>query len=623
MSRLSPLRPFFLLAPLGLLYLVIAGRFVQLHAYEIPLSDHYAPRLAGEEVILADRGSIRDRNGVYLAYDRPSYQLELGYRWEHRRYNPVNWEECEVTEAKIAEEVAHVARIARLDAEALEVDLRNPDATLTPIAWDIDPFHADRIRGALKQYQAFGLILRETRTREYPLGRAASHVIGLYKPYWDDVETDVLDELGNPVVDRVLKRAASGIEAAYMDELTGLDGRKESLRIRDGINPSKALIESISGQDVMLTIDARIQELVRMELARAMSEFTAEAAAALVLDPHTGEILAMHSVPDFDPDYPAANDEGLGPDGEPVSLHLKLRDAFEPGSTFKPFVVAAALDLGAIRPDQMFQDPGHWYFGRRLLRNASSVPNGSKTAADCILHSSNVVAAQIATQIGVERFRSLMDRLGVWEPIQLPGVRLVSSESPPEKEWTGRAGAHYTVPTMSFGQGFYANPIRLAGMLSAFANDGVPVEPHLIAGQGRELEPLFSPASAQYACEAMEAMMDRQVDRNRFLPDPGVRAAAKSGTAQHPSNKDLNTLLFTTFAPVEDPEVLVLTVVYNPAPDLKRFPKGPSGTKVAGPVATRILKHALRIRGEVPRVDPRSLESGSQTDTLEQPRKPR
>lgn len=623
MSRLSPLRPFFLLAPLGLLYLVIAGRFIQLHAYEVPLSDEYAHRLTGEKVILANRGSILDRNGVHLAYDRPSFQLEMGYIWRDRRYNPANWELHDLTEDQIAVEVAHVARVARLDAEELEVELRNPDAKMTPIAWDIDPFHADRIQGLLNEYTGFGLVLKETRTREYPLGRAASHVVGLYQTYWEDVETDQLDEHGAPIMEQRLKRAASGIEHAFMDALTGLDGRKESLRIRYGINPSKALVEAIPGGNVQLTLDARIQECVRMELARAMTEFDAEAAAAIVLDPKTGEILAMHSVPDFDPEYPVADDEGFGPDGERVSLHLKLTDGFEPGSTFKPFVVAAALDLGAIRPEEMFQDPGHWYFGRRLLNNASSVPNGSKTAADCILHSSNVVAAQIATRIGVERFRSLMDRLGVWDPVSLPGMRLVTSSSPPEKEWQGRAGAHYTVPTMSFGQGFYANPVRLAGMLCAFANEGVPVEPHLIEGQGRELEPLFSPRSAAYASEAMEAMMDRQVDRNRFLPDPGVRAAAKSGTAQHPSNKDLNTLLFTTFAPVEDPEVLVLTMVYNPAPNAKRFPRGPSGTKVAGPVATRILKHALRIRGEVPRVDPRSLDSGSETDTLEQPRKPR
>ena len=125
MSRLSPLRPFFLLAPLGLLYLVIAGRFVQLHAYEVPLSDHYAPRLKGEKVILADRGSIVDRNGVHLAYDRPSYQLEIGYIWRDRRFNPENWERHELTEERIAEEVAHVARVARLDAEELEVALRS------------------------------------------------------------------------------------------------------------------------------------------------------------------------------------------------------------------------------------------------------------------------------------------------------------------------------------------------------------------------------------------------------------------------------------------------------------------------------------------------------------------
>ncbi|MCH2101436.1 MAG: hypothetical protein MK209_05905, partial [Planctomycetes bacterium] len=285
MSRLSPLRPFWLLTPLGLLYLVIAGRFVQLHAYEVPLSDRYAPRLEGETVILADRGSIVDRHGAHLAYDRPSFQLEMGYIWRDRRYNPANWERYGLADESIAEEVAHVARVAQLDAEWLEAELRNPDAKMTPIAWDIDPFHADRIRGLLKEYQGFGLVLKETRTREYPLGRAGSHIVGLYQTYWEDVETDQLDDRGVPIASRRLKRAASGMESAYMNELTGLDGRKESLRIRYGINPSKALVEAMRGEDVQLTLDARIQEIVRVELAKAMEEFDSEAAAAIVLDP--------------------------------------------------------------------------------------------------------------------------------------------------------------------------------------------------------------------------------------------------------------------------------------------------------------------------------------------------
>ena len=529
-----------------------------------------------------------------------------------------------MTEQEIQDEVLDVARVAGLDPELLEAQLRNPEQALGPIAFDLDPFHADRLRGVLREYPGFGLVLRETRTREYPLGRAASHVVGQFSEYVAERETGEVDEFGMAETELYLKKAAQGIEGAFMEELTGVPGEKRSQRIRHGINPAKSLVLPTPGEDLFLTLDARIQELVRVELALAMVDFQAEAAAALVLDPHTGEILALHSVPDYDPRSPAADKDGLGADGEPVSLHLKLRDAFEPGSTFKPFVVAAALDLGAIRGDEIFQDPGGWWFGRRRLSNASSVPNGPKTAADCILHSSNVVAAQIATRIGVERFRSLMDRLGVWEPLDLPGIKTVTSAAPAPKHWKGRQGAHYTVPTMSFGQSFYANPIRLAGMLSAFANEGVPVEPHLIQGQGKELEPLFSPEAAAYASEAMEAMWDRQVHRNKILPDLGVRAAAKSGTAQHPTNEDINTLLFATFAPVEDPEVLVLTVVYNPAPDLKRFPKGPSGTKVAGPVAAKILGHALRIRGVRPRVDPRSLDSVSQAGTLNaQPNKPR
>ena len=157
MSRLSPLRPFFLLAPLGLLYLAIAGRFVQLHAYKVELSETYSDHLEGGSTLLADRGRILDRNGYPLAYDRPSYSLEYGYRWEHRRYNPKNWPDDEpMSEGQIRAEIADVAAVTGLDPEELEIDLQDPDLLLTPILFDLDPFQADRIRGMMAQYPSFG-----------------------------------------------------------------------------------------------------------------------------------------------------------------------------------------------------------------------------------------------------------------------------------------------------------------------------------------------------------------------------------------------------------------------------------------------------------------------------------
>jgi cell division protein FtsI/penicillin-binding protein 2 len=616
-SRLSPLRPFYLLAPLGLLYLAIAGRFVQLHAYKVELSETYSGNLEGESVLLADRGRILDRNGYPLAYDRPSYTLEYGYRWEHRRYNPANWSEGEpMSEEQILAEVAEVAAVTGIDAEKLESDLRDPSLLLTAILFDIDPFHADRIRGMMAQYPNFGLVVREARTREYPLGRAASHAIGLYDEYLEERETGELDESGEAVTEIALARPAMAIESAFMEQLTGVKGRKESVRIRHGINPAKILVEPVDGEDVLLTIDATLQELVRIELVRVMREQNPEAAAAIVLDVRTGEILAMHSLPDFDPSSPSKDDDGLGADGEAVSLHFKFKDPFEPGSTFKTIIVATALDLGVIRPDEHFPDGGSIRIGPRFLENASSVPKGSKTAMECLLHSSNVVATRIAQRIGVPRLRAAMERIGVWNELQLTGHRLSPGASISEEEWGTHQGPVYTLPSVSFGQGFYINPIRLAGLLTAFANDGNAVVPYLVQGEGSEPEPICTPASAAYVRDAMHQMMERQVHHNKFLPDIGVEAAAKSGTARNESNHRENTVLFSTFAPVEDPEVLVLAVVYNPDVDLIKSRKGPSGTRHAGPLATRILEHALRIRGVLPPADPRSLESVSALGTL-------
>lgn len=619
MSRLSPLRPFFLLAPLGLLYLVIAGRFVQLHAYEVPLKERYSGNLEGGSVLLADRGRILDRNGFPLAYDRPSYYLEIGYKWKHRRYNPQNWSEDEpLSEQQIRDEVVDVARAAGLDPESLEVWLRDPNTALAPILHDIDPFHADRIRGAISQYPDFGLVLRESRTREYPLGRSASHVLGLYSEYYDDLPTGELDEAGEPVIKRVLVRPSSAIERAFNEQLTGIEGLKESIRIRHGINPAKTLIEPIAGEDVQLTIDATLQDLVRAELVGVMQDQNPEAVAAIVLDAKTGAILAMHSLPDYDPKSPVADEHGNGKDGEEVSVYFKLNDPFEPGSTFKTFIVASALDLGVIGPSEVFQDNGKIWFGGNDIDNARSVPRGPKTAAECLLHSSNVVASQIATRIGVPRLRATMDRLGVWERVDLSGQSLSPGRPLPDRHWEKKQGTNYTLPSVSFGQAFYINPIRLAGLLCSFANEGKAVRPYLVEANRTEPDPIFSAASAAYVRDAMHQMMDRQVHHNKILPDIGVKAAAKSGTARNSSDHSQNTVLFSTFAPLEDPEVLVLAVVYNPDLEKVKSRFGPSGTRNAGPVATRILQHALRIRGVLPHVDPRSLDSVSAPGTLKQ-----
>lgn len=609
MSRLSPLRPFFLLAPLGLLYLLIGGRLIQLHTAEVVLAETYAERLEGESTLLADRGMITDRAGVPLAYDRPSYQLEYGYKWEHRRYNPATWKEP-MTEEQIREEIARVADVCELDAEVLEADLRDQSLALKPFAWGVDPFHADRIRGVLREYPGFGIVLRETRTREYPLGRAASHMIGLYGQFWKDQQVGV-DEDGMPIREPQLSDAATGVELAFNDRLKGTPGVKQSERIKHGINPATAMIEPRSGATIETTLDAHLQECTVLELQRAVEELNPDNVSSIVLDPKTGEILAAHSLPDYVPAKPDEVEPGRGVDGLPTSMHFKLSDPLVPGSTFKTFVVALALDSGAIGPQQTFPDIGHIYVkGRgRPISNASKIPPGDKTARECIIHSSNVVAVQIMQAIGRDRWKAFVERSHLWTPLQLPGLKLNFSQPPLDWKWKPAYAQSFLMPTMSFGQEFFVNPVRYAGLLAAFANGGVPVEPHLIKGQGKPMQRLFSEQATAYVAESMREMMDRQVHRNKTLPDIGVVAASKSGTARNPSDHSKNTVLFVTFAPVDDPQVLVLTVVHNPRVDPRRYPNGPSGTKHAGPVATRILQHALRSKGIVETIDPRSLES--------------
>jgi cell division protein FtsI/penicillin-binding protein 2 len=211
----------------------------------------------------------------------------------------------------------------------------------------------------------------------------------------------------------------------------------------------------------------------------------------------------------------------------------------------------------------------------------------------------------------------MFEDYGVHRRIQIPGQTWFAGRPIAAKRWGGKEGPNYTLPSVSFGQGFYMNPVRLAGNLAAFANDGRPVEPYLIEGQQVELDPICRPETARYVQDAMATMMDRQVHHNKILPDLGVEAAAKSGTSRNPTDHSKNTVLFAHLAPLAEPEVLVLAVVYNPDVTKVKSRYGPSGTRNAGPLATRVLGHALRIRGVLPPEVPQSLDSDSAPGSLE------
>jgi len=588
------------------LYLAIAARLVQLHAYPVEIDEEQRLRVNGTMKLLPYRGRILDRFGRVLAYDRPSSRLELNYKWQHRRYHPARIEDAEWTEQQIREEIEEVARACKLDADSLEEMVRNPQAALAPIRWNIDPFEAARIQGVLDQFPGFGLGLVESRTREYPVGRATGQLVGLIlQRELDDPPTTGLEKYGN-------------------EQLTGELGTKQSLPVSRffGVNPSRAMNVPVDGRDLVTTLDSALQIKTREVLAPALDKYQPDWLGAVVMDVETGAILSMVSLPDLDPNCLSIDETtGLDANGVPSSHHLKMTDSVVPGSTFKPFFVAWALQHGVIGKEQIFEDPG-WIRpkGRRTtIHNASMVPNGPKTPREALIHSSNVVCVQIGEQLGVDRVREMLDVFEFTKRVDLPGHRMTRGILPGDDQWTPlRKARAYAVPSLSFGHGLMVNPVRYLASLSSLVNGGMRIEPHLIPSNYRASEDrLIDEHVSDYVRESMGTMVERRIGKP--LPEiAGVQWGGKSGSARNEANKELYQLSFFAFAPVEKPKYAVFVTMVHP-----RDQKKPSGTSDTGPLAGDILAHALRLNGYTAPSVPGNLDSTLANANVESIREPR
>lgn len=604
MSRLSPMRPFFILAPLGVLYLAILGRVVQLHASPDPVVNGVSGILHRETVLPAMRGSIVDRNGKPLAYDRPGYHLVMSSRWQDRRYNPDNRDE-ELTDDALATEIAAVSLRCKVPVEKMAKALLNDELTYTVVRRNLDLFEAQALQGYLQKYPGIGLKLESSISRVYPLGRTYGNLLGIVAEEEDQ------------------RSGASGLEFKFDEFLQGTAGSKGSQLVTGafGVNPAKGLLQPEQGPALWTTLDADLGAATREILARSMVEHNPTWNGAVVMEAKTGALLALVGLPDFDPRDPWIDPETkLDNSGERSSFALAIENAVVPGSTFKPFVVGTAIDQGIIRRDEIFEDGGNFAIpGRKGVGNAYGVPPDPKTPEECLIYSSNVVSIRIGKRIGIPRFRVMLDRFGLWDPVIIGQRSMPVGTWPQEKDWQGRLGTNYTLVSLSFGHQIMVNPVRYAACFASLVNGGHRVEPHYLpfelgqspdvsearAKSRKGVERPISKSTSDFLVQAMEKMVENRLG-NPLLEIEGVRWGGKSGTARNEVNKDLNTCVFAAFGPIPDPEIVVLVIVNWPQV------KGRiSGTRIAGPLAGEILRHALRTRGLLPDQQASRLDSAS------------
>jgi cell division protein FtsI/penicillin-binding protein 2 len=425
--------------------------------------------------------------------------------------------------------------------------------------------------------------------RHYPMGRLAVHAVGF-------TSRD--------------NRGLGGVEYQYDKELRGsraedvflADARRRPIRplfleeceASDGTGQSNVLM---NGQGIILTIDATIQQFARDELIKQLEDFEAESGVAIVAEPETGAILAMVSLPDFDP-------VRIRPEDVDNLRNRVLTDEFEPGSIIKPFVAAIALDAGVVnKTEKIFCENGNYHgkgFGsigeyRRGF--------GDLTLQGILAHSSNIGMAKIGQRLGKDKLYHGLRLFGFGKKVEIEMPGEASGLLWDTSHWTG-----YSVTRIPFGQEITVTAIQLIRAFCILVNHGRVVQPFLVKaivdnkGQIKELKRpvppvgyIVKPEVAEWiVSEALVAVVNEGSGQRAKLEKWQV--FGKSGTAniaksdERGYSEDDYVASFLAGAPVEDPAIVVLVSIRKPN---KRLGKGYTGGIVSSPVAAKIIEKTL------------------------------
>ena len=513
----------------GCLGLVVA-RAAQLQIYQHAHLQHLAREQYLNTVhVPARRGQIYDRSGNALAIsvDVPSVYA-----------NP----KALVDPRAVAKQLAPVLG---MDVPSLRERLES-DRYFVWLKRQIEPPEAERVAALAIP----GISITKEPRRFYPNREIGAHVVGfagLDARGLEGIEKQFdTDLLGEPQVVPAVRDARGGAVLAG-----GLDPTQRS-----------------RGSDVRLTLDLQLQHAAQAAVQRSLINARARGAMALVLDVSTAEVLAMAVAPAFNPN------QGAKEKAERRRNRL-VTDVFEPGSTLKPLVVAAALDAHAINPKTvMFCENGRYTIGRHTISDTS--PHAWMGLTEILAKSSNIGMAKIAQTLGRDRLEASLRQMGLTKRtgIELPGE--VNGMLRPAASWSELETA-----TISFGQGMAVNGLQLAAAYRALAADGVYKEPRLIKAIDRSdgtrvvLPPsperrLFAAATAKRVSTMLEASVNPGEGTGRLAAVPGYRVAGKTGTAQKADpltggySRDRYLALFTGYLPAEAPRVVIVVAVDEP-----------------------------------------------------------
>ncbi len=548
-------RFYLVLAVIGLVYAGLVARTAYIQVIEPEMlkkqGDMRSLRTASSKV---HRGSIVDRNGRELAVSVPVETV-----WADPKI---------IMENNALAMVKHWQALADvLDKDVNKIKARvtkNPAKRFVYVERQVSPAMASYI----KQLKIPGIHLRKESKRFYPTGEISAHVVGF---------TNVDD------------KGIEGVERVYDQLLTGENGKKQFRKDAKG-NRIEVLedVESKPPQDLILSIDQRIQALAYSELKGAVKAFKARSGSVIVTNVHTGEVLALVNSPSYNPN-----------NRRNVAIHRfrnrAITDFFEPGSIMKPLTVLSALEFGSADSKTIVDtSPGRMRLGGR--RVSDPINRGKQSLTDILVNSSNMGTTKLALDMPKEFFLDKFFEAGFGETT---GIGLLGESSGimhDRQRWS-----KMELATLSYGMGVAATPLQLARFYSTIANGGIKrpltiIKKNTAEQADSEAQRIFSQQNSDELLGMLEHVVNDKPGNKQAKVD-GYRVGGKTGTAFKAiaggyGNDYIGS--FAGIAPISNPELAVVVVINEPGGDLYH------GGEVAAPVFSRVMKGALRLFNVAP-----------------------
>jgi cell division protein FtsI (penicillin-binding protein 3) len=505
----------------------------------------------------ASRGPVKDRNGQLLAVSTAVESI-----WA------IPDELDDVDDAHLR----GLAHALGMDTAEIHQKIANKDRQFVFLKRQISPDQAAKVMSL----RLPGVFQQREFRRYYPAGEVMAHVVGF---------TGIEDN------------GQEGIELAAQQRLAGSPGARRVIKDRKGriIEDVDALRPPRDGDAVTLAIDQRLQFLAHRELKAAVQKFQAKGGCLVIVDAKSGEVLALVNQPDYNPNN-RANVTGK------QTRNRSVTDLFEPGSTLKPFTIAAALDDGIVKPDTVIQTaPGRLTIGTATISDSHA--HGALTVAQVIQKSSNIGTAKIQLQMSAQRVGTMYEELGFGAPPHTGFPGEAKGLLRPWQRWRP-----IEMATMSYGHGIAVSLLQVARAYTVFTNEGELLPLSLMR---QDSHPIGRRIYSARTVGQVNRMMEMAVGRDGTAPlaqVPGYRVAGKTGTAYKAENGGYNekkyVSSFVGFGPVSDPRFIVAVMLDEPA--TKHY-----GGDVGAPVFSSVMGAALRMMS-VPPDAPQTLNVQAQ-----------